>query len=36
MKRAGTAGEVADSILFLLSEQARYVTGTILRVTGGR
>lgn len=36
MKRAGTADEVADSILFLLSEGAAYVTGTILRVTGGR
>jgi NAD(P)-dependent dehydrogenase (short-subunit alcohol dehydrogenase family) len=36
MKRAGTAEEVADSIVFLLSEGARYVTGTVLRVTGGR
>jgi NAD(P)-dependent dehydrogenase (short-subunit alcohol dehydrogenase family) len=36
MGRAGTAQEVADSVLFLLSDAARYVTGTILRVSGGR
>lgn len=34
--KAGTADEVADTILYLLSEQASYVTGTILRVSGGR
>lgn len=34
--RAGTAEEVAESILFLLSDQAAYITGAILRVSGGR
>jgi NAD(P)-dependent dehydrogenase (short-subunit alcohol dehydrogenase family) len=34
--RAGTAQEVADSVLFLLSEAASYITGSILRVSGGR
>jgi len=36
MGKAGTAEEVADTILYLLSEQSSYVTGTILRVSGGR
>jgi NAD(P)-dependent dehydrogenase (short-subunit alcohol dehydrogenase family) len=34
--RAGTAEEVAEAILVLLSEQASYVTGSVLRVGGGR
>ena len=34
--RAGTAAEVAESVLFLLSDAASYTTGTILRVSGGR
>lgn len=34
--RAGTAEEVADAILWLLSPAASYVTGTILEVGGGR
>lgn len=34
--RPGTADEVAEGILWLLSNAARYVTGTILDVTGGR
>jgi NAD(P)-dependent dehydrogenase (short-subunit alcohol dehydrogenase family) len=34
--RPGTADEVAEGILWLLSDSARYVTGTILDVTGGR
>jgi len=36
MKRGGTAEEVAASILWLLSDEAAYVTGAILDVTGGR
>ncbi|MFT7595219.1 MAG: NAD(P)-dependent dehydrogenase (short-subunit alcohol dehydrogenase family) [Paracoccaceae bacterium] len=36
MRRAGTADEVADAILYLLSDAASYVTGTTLDVTGGR
>jgi NAD(P)-dependent dehydrogenase (short-subunit alcohol dehydrogenase family) len=34
--RLGSPGEVADAIMWLLSEKAAYVTGTILGVTGGR
>ena len=34
--RAGTADEVADAVLYLMSEQASYVTGTVLKVAGGR
>ena len=34
--RAGTAEEVGEAILFLLSDAASYVTGTVLRVAGGR
>ncbi|MEF0942072.1 SDR family oxidoreductase [Rhizobium sp. BR 362] len=36
MKRAGTADEVADAILYLLGPQASYITGAILDVSGGR
>tara|TARA_R110001599_G_scaffold122149_4_gene293902 strand:- start:3564 stop:4310 length:747 start_codon:yes stop_codon:yes gene_type:complete len=36
MRREGTAQEVAATILFLISEQASYVTGAILDVSGGR
>ena len=36
MGRAGSAAEVADGILFLLSDAASYVSGTILRIAGGR
>ena len=34
--RAGEPHEVADAIAWLMSEQASYVTGTTLRVAGGR
>jgi NAD(P)-dependent dehydrogenase (short-subunit alcohol dehydrogenase family) len=34
--RAGTAEEVAEIILFLLSDASSYVTGAVLRVSGGR
>jgi len=36
LKRAGTAQEVAEAVMFLLSEKAAYITGTTLRVAGGR
>ncbi|MEM5581555.1 SDR family oxidoreductase [Roseibium sp. AS2] len=36
MKRAGTADEVADAIVWLLSDQSSYTTGAILDVSGGR
>jgi NAD(P)-dependent dehydrogenase (short-subunit alcohol dehydrogenase family) len=36
MKRAGTADEVADAVVYLLSNQASYITGAILNVSGGR
>jgi NAD(P)-dependent dehydrogenase (short-subunit alcohol dehydrogenase family) len=36
MKRIGTPEEVAQTILWLLSDQASYVTGAILDVSGGR
>ncbi|MCI9867854.1 SDR family oxidoreductase [Rhizobium skierniewicense] len=36
MQRPGTASEIADSVLYLLSPEASYVTGAILNVSGGR
>ena len=36
MGRAGSADEVADAILFLLSDAASYITGDVVRVSGGR
>ena len=36
MKRQGSAEEVANAVLWLLSDEASYVTGTTIAVTGGR
>ena len=36
MKRGGTADEVARAIVWLLSNDASYVTGSFIDVTGGR
>ncbi len=34
--RAGEPDEVADAVAWLMSDEASYVTGTTLRVAGGR
>jgi NAD(P)-dependent dehydrogenase (short-subunit alcohol dehydrogenase family) len=36
MKRVGTAAEIANAIVWLMSDDASYVTSAILDVTGGR
>ena len=36
LQRAATAQEIAEAVLFLLSEASAYTTGIILRVAGGR
>lgn len=36
MKRVGTADEIANAIVWLMSDDASYVTGTIIDVSGGR
>ena len=36
MQRAGTADEVAKTILWLLSDEASYLTGALVDVSGGR
>lgn len=36
MQRAGTATEVAEAIMWLISEKSTYTTGAIIDVTGGR
>jgi NAD(P)-dependent dehydrogenase (short-subunit alcohol dehydrogenase family) len=36
MKRGGRADEVANAILWLLSDEASYTTGTFIDVTGGK
>jgi 3-oxoacyl-[acyl-carrier protein] reductase len=35
MGRGGTAEEIADAVLFLSSDGARYITGASLAVDGG-
>jgi NAD(P)-dependent dehydrogenase (short-subunit alcohol dehydrogenase family) len=35
-QRAGSANEVAEAVLWLLSPAASYVTGAILQAGGGR
>ena len=36
MKRPGDPDEIAQSVVFLLSDASSYTTGSILRVSGGR
>jgi NAD(P)-dependent dehydrogenase (short-subunit alcohol dehydrogenase family) len=36
MKRPGSAEEIAAGVLWLLSPEASYVTGTIVPIAGGR
>ena len=36
MQRAGSAAEVANAIVWLLSDAASYTTGSVIDVTGGR
>ena len=36
MQRIGTAAEVANAVVWLISDEASYVTGTIFDVSGGR
>jgi NAD(P)-dependent dehydrogenase (short-subunit alcohol dehydrogenase family) len=36
LKRAGTPEEVADAITFIASDKARFITGQIIRVNGGK
>ena len=35
LKRLGTPDDIANSVVFLASEQAGYITGTVLNVSGG-
>lgn len=35
ISRFGTAGEIADLMAFVVSAQARWMTGTVLRIDGG-
>lgn len=36
MKRVGTSQEVANAVLFLCSDQASYITGAFIEITGGK
>jgi NAD(P)-dependent dehydrogenase (short-subunit alcohol dehydrogenase family) len=35
MGRVGEPHEIADAVLWLLSDEASFVTGAVLRVAGG-
>lgn len=35
LKRFGQAGDIAEAVRFLASDEAGYITGNILRVNGG-
>jgi 3-oxoacyl-[acyl-carrier protein] reductase len=35
MRRFGTAEEIADTVIFLASAQASYITGAVIDITGG-
>jgi 3-oxoacyl-[acyl-carrier protein] reductase len=35
LKRLGRPEDIADGILFLLSEKASYITGVVLDINGG-
>jgi NAD(P)-dependent dehydrogenase (short-subunit alcohol dehydrogenase family) len=35
MRRIGEPGEIAEAVMWLLSDEASYVTATVLRVSGG-
>jgi 3-oxoacyl-[acyl-carrier protein] reductase len=35
LKRLGTTDDIAYAVVFLASEQAGYITGTVLNVSGG-
>ena len=36
MQRIGKPEEIADAVLYLLGDKSSYITGAILRVSGGR
>ena len=35
MKRRGTPEEIADLVLFLISDESRYITGAEIAIDGG-